>query len=563
MFGTIRKHQKWLWVVIIAVIIVTFVFMFSPYARMTDNHQVAVNWGTINGEKITQEEYVKAYKEICLRSFFMTGKWPDDEAKKQGGDVERESYQWLLLRQKQQDLGIHISTDAVAQGARAMISQFQRAGITSPEMFIEQVLKPQGFNVEDLERFIRHYMGLEELIATVGVGGKLVTPQEIRDLYKRENEQLATAAVFFSASNYLAGVSVPADALMQFYTNRLASYRIPDQVQVSYVRFDLTNFLAEATKDLAKMTNMDLQIDENYKQGGTNFLHEWKAQSLAEARKNIHEDTLKKLEMQAARKKALEFAKPLFDLDPVRADNLDKLAKEKGLTVRITEPFDQRDGPTDLAVAQDFAAKAFSRTPGDPFAGPIVGMDGVYVIAFNKKIPSEIPSLDKIRAQVEREYQLNQAQDLARKAGMTFYQTLTNGLAQGKSVAALCADAKLQLADLPPISISTRELEEVSEHLPLNQFKQLAFGTPVGKVSPFQMTAGGGVIVYVKSKLPLDEAKMNATLPAYSNYVRQNRQNDAFNAWFRKEAEKGLRDTPLARQEATPAMKPTPKANKS
>ena len=562
MFGTIRKHQTWLWAVIITVIIISFVIFFSPYSKMNDNRQVAANWGSINGEKVTQEEYVKAYKEICLRAFFMTGNWPDDEARKQGGDVERESFQWLLLKQKQKELGIHISTDAVAQGARAMISQFQRSGITSPEMFINLVLKPRGYEVEDLERFVRHYMGLEELIATVGLGGKLVTPQEIRDLYKRENEQLETAAVFFSASNYLASVSVAPDAVMQFYTNRQAGYRIPDRVQVSYVRFDLTNFLAEATQDLAKMTNLDLQIDEMYKQGGTNFLREWKAQTPEEARRNIRVDTLRKLQMQGARKKALEFATPLFDMDPVRTDNLDKLAKEKGLTVQITEPFDQRDGPSELAVGQDFAAKAFARTPVEPFAGPIVGMDGVYVIAFNKKIPSEIPALDKIRARVEKDYQLGQAQDLARKAGLVFYPTLTNGLAQGKTVAALCADAKLQLVGLPPISISTRELEQVSEHLPLNQFKQLAFGTTVGKVSPFQMTTAGGVIVYVKSKLPLDEAKMIAALPTFANYVRQNRQNEAFNSWFRKEAEKGLRDTPLARQEAAPAMKAAPKAKK-
>ncbi len=562
MFGTIRKHQTWLWAVIITVIIISFVIFFSPYSKMNDNRQVAANWGSINGEKVTQEEYVKAYKEICLRAFFMTGNWPDDEARKQGGDVERESFQWLLLKQKQKELGIHISTDAVAQGARAMISQFQRSGITSPEMFINLVLKPRGYEVEDLERFVRHYMGLEELIATVGLGGKLVTPQEIRDLYKRENEQLETAAVFFSASNYLASVSVAPDAVMQFYTNRQAGYRIPDRVQVSYVRFDLTNFLAEATQDLAKMTNLDLQIDEMYKQGGTNFLREWKAQTPEEARRNIRVDTLRKLQMQGARKKALEFATPLFDMDPVRTDNLDKLAKEKGLTVQITEPFDQRDGPSELAVGQDFAAKAFARTPVEPFAGPIVGMDGVYVIAFNKKIPSEIPALDKIRARVEKDYQLGQAQDLARKAGLVFYPTLTNGLAQGKTVAALCADAKLQLVDLPPISISTRELEQVSEHLPLNQFKQLAFGTTVGKVSPFQMTTAGGVIVYVKSKLPLDEAKMITALPTFANAVRQNRQNEAFNSWFRKEAEKGLRDTPLARQEASPAMKAAPKAKK-
>ena len=97
----------------------------------------------------------------------------------------------------------------------------------------------------------------------------------------------------------------------------------------------------------------------------------------------------------------------------------------------------------------------------------------------------------------------------------------------------------------------------------MNQFKQLAFTTPPGKVSNFQMTTEGGLIVYVKAKLPLDEAKMTASLPAFSNAVRQNRQNEAFNDWFRKEAEKGLRDTPLARQQPAPTMGPAPNAKKS
>ena len=66
----------------------------------------------------------------------------------------------------------------------------------------------------------------------------------------------------------------------------------------------------------------------------------------------------------------------------------------------------------------------------------------------------------------------------------------------------------------------------------------------------------------MKSKLPLDEAKMNATLPAFANAVRNSRQNEAFNDWFRREAERGLRDTPLAKPQATPAMSSRPKAKK-
>ena len=563
MFGTFRKHQTWLWAVIITFTVISFVWYFSPYQRMTGAQRGTANLGSINGERISEEDYIKARREVFLRAFFTSGNWPDEDAKKQGGEVDRDTYQWLLLIQKQKQLGIQISTDVVAQAARAMISQFQRSGINSPEMFIDRVLKPGGFGADDLERFVRHYIGVQELIGTIGLSGKLVTPQEIRDLFKREHEEVATAAVFFSASNYLAGVTVPPDAVAQFYTNRQSAYRIPDRVQVSYVEFSLTNFQAEAIEALARMTNLDAQIDQAYAQGGTNFLRDVKAQTLEEAKVKVREARRKEFEMQAARKQALEFATPLFDMEPLRAENLDKLAKEKGLVVRVTAPFDSQDGPQGLEVGPDFAQKAFARTPEDPFAGPILGQDGVYVIALAKKLPSQIPTLDEIRARVVRDYQFSQALNLARGAGTAFYHTLTNEMAQGKAVSAICAEAKHPLVEMPPFSLSTRELPQVEEHLPLNQYKQIAFTAPLGKVSPFQMTTDGGVIVYVKSKLPLDVTKMNESLPAFANYVRQSRQNEAFNDWFRKEAEKGLRDTPLARPQTPPALSTTSKAKKS
>ena len=53
MFGTIRKHQTWLWAVIITVIIFSFVIYFSPYSKMNDSRRGPVNLGSINGERIS------------------------------------------------------------------------------------------------------------------------------------------------------------------------------------------------------------------------------------------------------------------------------------------------------------------------------------------------------------------------------------------------------------------------------------------------------------------------------------------------------------------------------
>jgi peptidyl-prolyl cis-trans isomerase D len=559
MIGTIRKHQTWLWAIIITVVIISFVIFFSPYSKMNDSRGPA-NYGSINGQRIGEEDFINAWREVQLRYFFMNGRWPEDTDKT---DLQGETYKWLLLLQKQNQMGMRVSSEMAAQTAKGMLSQLQRAGVASPEVFQKQVLQPRNLDMVDFERFVRHYLGIQELIATVGLGGKLVTPQEARALYQREHEELATEAVFFPASNYLAAATAPPDAVQQFYTNRLAVYRVPDRVRVKYVEFDLTNYLAEAKQNLARMTNIDLQIDEAYRQNSTNFLRELKSASLDEARVKIHDLKLREFEAQSARKKAAEFANPLFDLEPIAAGNLDKLAKERGLVVSITAPFDRENGPRELDAGADFAQKAFKLRADQPFAGPILGSKAVYVIALDQQIPSEIPPLDQIRGRVVDDYKYEQARTLAHQAGLAFYPVLTNGLAQGKLFSALCLGQQLKPVSLPPFSLSTRELPELEDRANLNQLKQIAFSTPPGTVSNFQPAEDGGLILYVKAKLPLDQARLNATLPAFANYVRQSRQSEAFNEWFSKQAATGLRDTPLGQTRPAPSLKAGSKAKQS
>ena len=362
---------------------------------------------------------------------------------------------------------------------------------------------------------------------------------------------MACEGVFFSASNYLASVPVTPEAVSQFYSNHIANYRIPERMQVSYVEYELTNFVADATQQIAKLTNVNEIIEAEYQKRGTNYYRDVK--SPEEAKEKIREEMRKEFMAIAARKKAVGFATELF-VEPMRPENLATLAKSNGLPVKVTAPFDREEGPKDIKVSANFAKAAFALAPtNEPFAGPLLGDDAVYVIAFEKKIPSEIPPLDAIRDRVTADYKFDQARMLARQAGQGLYATLTNGLAQSKTFSNICAEAKFPAADLPPFSLSTRTLPDVEDRIPLNQLKQLAFSTPPGKVSNFQPTSSGGVILYVKAKLPLDPVKMNAELPGFVDYVRQTRQNEAFQEWFRKQAAQGLRDTPLGWPKPPPA----------
>ena len=562
MFGTIRRHQGWLWWCVIIVIVISFVIYFSPYSRMNSSgRRGPVYYGSINGEKITEEDFYHAQHDVLLHYFFSTGgRWLNDEdAKKTGFDPQRETYQWLLLLQKEQQFGIHVGTDEAAQLAKQMVTQFERelqgGGAAA---FVTQVLQPHGFRMEDFERFCRHQLALQQLMEAVGVAGKLVTPDEAKEFYARNYQEISADVVFFSVSNYLAGVTVTPDALLQFYTNQMPMYRIPERVQVRYVEYPVSNYLASAEKTLA--TNLAASVDATFQQLGTNYLQ--LAKTPEEAKTKIRERILRQTAFNEAAKDAQAFTAQL-DRDPPAADDILAVAKSNSLPVLTTAPFDRENGPKELEASPDFVKMAFSLNPDLPFGQPVAARNGVYVLGFLKRLPSENPPYDHVKDRVAADYKFQMALQHALQAGNAFHTVLTNGLAQGKSFSTLCLASQLQPVALPAFSGMTRDLPEVEDRASLEYVKQAAFFTPPGSASGFvwpkqdvlqHLDNPGGFILFVRAHLPLDQAKMATELPKFTAYLRQKRTQEAFNLWFNREAQKGLMDTPLFQQRQQPIM---------
>ncbi|HVU27596.1 MAG TPA: peptidylprolyl isomerase [Verrucomicrobiae bacterium] len=550
MIGTIRKHSKWLWVVIATVTIISFLG-WSAYVRTNNGGPAASNdLGSIYGKKVSPQAFDEMRNEVYLFYLFNTGEWPDKNPNISKSDLERQIYIRLMLAQKAETLGIHVSDDAVVNAATAILHSFGRNGQTVElSEFAQRVLKPQGLTLEDFENFVRLDLITEQMQRTMGLTGDLITPQEAATIYQRENQELSTEIVNFSASNYLSQVTATPAAVAQFYTNYLAEYRLPDRVQVNYVEFSLSNYLAESKAEWAK-TNLDEQVEAVYRQYGAQAFPEEKTPEAAKAK--IRETLIEQRALAKARDEANEFATTVFNLNPnnPKPEDLATVAKQKGSVVKTTAPFDSQYGPQEFAAPEGFTTAAFKLTSDIPFSSPIIGHDAVYVIALAKQLPSEIPSLDQIRSRVTEDFKLREATMLAQSAGTNFAHTLTNQLAAGKTFANACIAAGLKPQILEPFSLNTRELPNFSGRAELNQIKQVAFTTSVGHASDFAETEDGGFILFVQSKLPLDEAKMKADLPQFTESLRRSRQFEQFNQWLMLEANRALKDTPIFRQAA-------------
>jgi peptidyl-prolyl cis-trans isomerase D len=550
MIGSIRKHSKWLWLVIITATIISFIYWGAAPGQRGGGRSSG-DFGSINGKKVTQQAYQEAMNEFRLFYLFHYGVFPDKKSNVSDADMERETYIRLLLMQKADELGIHVGEDAVAAMAGQMLRSLGRNGQTvTMDAFAKQVLVPNNLTVGDFENFVRHDLFIQQLIQTLGLPGVLVTPQEAAGVYRREHQEVSAQIVYFPATNYMSAITATPAAVAQFYTNYLAAYRVPDRVQVSYVAFSISNYLDQAKAELAK-TNLDAQVDSVYLQNGAQIAQMFPdAKTPAEAKAKIRETLINQRAIAKAKIAVNDFASAVFNMEPANAGNLDAVAKQKGLTVHVTAPFSAADGPQDFAAPEGFAKAAFALTPDAPFANPIVGNDTIYVIALAKQLPSEIPSLADIHDRVVQDYKFLQAREVAQRAGTNFVSTLVASLAAGKSFSAACVAAGSSPLPLPPFSMSTRTLAALDELADLNQVKQAAFTTPVGQASAFEPNNTGGFVLFVQSQLPVDQSVMNAELPQFITTLRRQRENEAFNQWLQVEASRALMDTPVARRAA-------------
>jgi parvulin-like peptidyl-prolyl isomerase len=537
MFGTIRRHQSWLLILIIAAVIISFVVYFQPGGGPSNSNANASAF-ELNGKPVTEKMIQGAAREVRLLYFLNFRRWPEQDterAQQMGFDIEQEAYLRLFRAAKAEEAGIRIPDQTVADLARRLMGDNVDA-----TRFTQELLTPNGLSLDDFERFVRNDAAIQQLSTVVGAAGRLITPAEAESIYRQENQEIGGDIVFLNLSNYLSSVVVTNGALTNWYNMR--GYRTPEKVQVSYVEFALTNFYSEAEQRFAEVTNLNQQLRDIYYKAGAESFKDTNGATMSEsnALARIREDQRNRLAMTFAARRANDFANQLYDKQPVTVANFLALAASNSLPVQVSMAFDREEGPTNLNVSPKFVQTAFSlNATSNPVAvQPIEGENGLYIIALKQNIPSEPEPFELIKARVEEDYKRYNAFTLAYGAATNFITKATNGLAQGKTFEELAIAQGLKTETLPPISARTESVTNLEERIDVRRLKATLLNLEPGKISNYQPNPPeGGYIVYARAKLPIDETKMRAELPKFLSELRYQKQNEIFNQWFRKELE--------------------------
>jgi len=553
MIGTIRKHSSWLWWLIAGLTIISFVVFMGSGPGRNAHGGAGGTYGTIYGHELNAEEVGQARRDFDLFYLLNYGEWPEKNRNITEVQIEQQTYLNLLFAQKAKSLGVVVPDEAVADAASQILRSqaLSRAvGANGPvpmDKFLEGILKPRGYTAADFQHSVRSQLIVEQLRLTLGLAGALVTPQEAAMLYDYEHREAHAQAVFFALTNYIGSVTVTPAAVGEFFTNNMAYYRLPDRLQVNYVWFNLTNYIEMAKTELAK-TNFEQTVDNVFKQYGATEFKDSKTPE--EAKAKIRELIIHRRALSEAATKAGEFRKALYAMDPVKPENITVLAKQFGLTARLSEPFAENGQPEDFVNAPNVVRTAYTLNMDSPFSDMIAGEDGIYMIGLANQLPSSIPSFTEIHARVQQDFRTQSALALANRAGTNFYVTASVQMAAGKSFAQVAVSEGQSPIILSPFSSSTAEIPEAGDHVDPRTLKQAAFSTAPGHISRFVPTQDGGFIVYLQKIESVDTVKDAAAVTAFTSQIRRGRENEAFNLWVNSEASRELRNIPAFAQKA-------------
>jgi len=517
--------------VIIVVIIISFVIFFTP--GIGGGGGAGEFSITINGQTYSREEVQAAADEIRLFYFLRSQQPPSNEA------YNQLALQRLLVKRLTAQYGITVGNDSVVEWIRERIMGGSGSfGGMTYDQYVSSVLKTGGFSAKLFEEFVRTEVGSEILRSTIGSSGALVTPAEARAAFIRANEKMPVELAYVANSNYLSRVIMNLDDITQFYSNRVAAYRSPERLQVSYVRLATSNYVAEAEQSLSADSGFEVLVEAGYLQRSNLFM----GIEIEAAKQQVRQEFIDQEAFKIAQRKAYDFVNTYYDLEPKTTAVLNEAAQKIGLSAQQAPPFGRSETPQGVGAGPEFVSAAWELSRDSAFSIPVTAPDGYYAICFEGKIPGSIQPFADVKDRVEKEYREDRARTLAQEAADAFYAAATNAVANGQSFTNLAQLSGLTTASLPNLTLSSvDEMGSINLPIPARQIPGMAYNQEPGTVSRPQFAAEGLVLLNASKRSDPTAEEIESGMKEYVETMRNSRSMSAYGEWLvRQEALSGI-----------------------
>jgi peptidyl-prolyl cis-trans isomerase D len=458
------RVQGWVAGVIIAILVIAFVFWGIQYYLEqggSNGNPVAV---TVNGHKIYSKELSQTYQQVLQRA----------QSSQKGVPLSAEAQQQLkqlvlqnlvstvALAEASAKAGFSISMDQVKKMVMAD-PFFQVNGRFSPEKF-QEILYNYNLTPDAFLSQVQSTLLISQV--TDGVQNTaFVLPEELKQAYLLFKQERNFKYAIIPASKFIAEAKITEDQIREYYNQNKNEYMEPEKVQVSYIM--LTP--AELKKDI-QVTDSEIKQYYDSQKAENSKIQAFEKEE-ASIRQSLIEQKLEKLYAQKSEQ--------LTNLTYTNPGTLDVAAKALGLKIQ-SSPLMTREGEKSGLFAEPKVLSAIFRDDvlhSSNNSDPIELKNGdLLVVRVQKNIPSQAQSLAAVHEKIKEVLAKQAAEG---RAGVEAYQIQTQLAAPHHD------EEKMQALAL---NWETKEKVGRGSHAVPNEILFAAFGLR-------EPAAGGGVSV--------------------------------------------------------------------
>ena len=405
MNNVLVKHSKVLFGIFTAVIIVSFVWFFTPgidgSLLFGGGYSEKSTYGTFQDEKITFGDIRKAMRQISIVY--------------SGAEVPEEAAFFFAAQMRAAEkLGITVSDEELAEDIASM-PQFQKDGVFSQDLYREfekKRLTPFGYAAVDFENARRAMLQVDKISSLV-TGAVTLSDSEYRNLLKQKMEKFSFRIVQFIPETLTGEVKVNDADLEAFFNSKPDDFLPPPRCSglVAYVlnADHKTPVNAEAVKAYYEK-NKDQYKDKDgkvkpFEAAAKDIEAELSAFDTAGAEKIVNAFYQKVRELARSEEYKTDYI-ALFTAAAREAGM--KLAELKDITEADTVGAPAKLGPVAPAAARALAAL---KRVGS-ITNKTRGADGFYVGLLTGRIVQEKTTFAEARDRVESAYRMTKAADL-------------------------------------------------------------------------------------------------------------------------------------------------------
>ena len=516
MVNLMRTNQRWLMIVISVLVLVSFIWFYSD--RTHSDGMGSDQIGTIYGRSLTVTELQRTERQLRMAEELGLVHLTQRDLF-EGGDMNSAAINDLVIQHEVEKLNIFPTDDEVAD-AEMKLAAFQGPnGQFDPakkDEIMNDRLTPNGFSVNQLDELVRQDLQVAKLREILDAP-VVVSPLEVRRYFERGYTKTDASVVRLQKADFVATVPAPTEEeIKKYYTEQKDVLTQPERRKVQYVKFGLDDAQKKLTGKaridaLKPLGDQSVQFLEQLleQKGGATVVTQPSGPA-----------PNKNMAANAAQKAQANYAAATAAMK---------------LTVKETGEFEENQAPTgEEASIPGFAQAAFKLSENDPDSDvPLQTPDAFYDLHLSAVVPERPLTLDEARPKIVAAIKDERATAALAAKAEEIRGKIVEALKAGRPLAEAAKEAGVTVQDVPAFSLAepARTVPDASTIASTSQ--ELA----TGELSKFVPTSAGGLLVYVRGRQGIDEAKFEQQKSMITMNRRRQKAEYFFYEWLQSSRE--------------------------